>query len=624
VRGGSADQNAFYINKIPIYNTSHMFGFFPAFNSDIIKDFSIYKGHIPAQYGGRLSSVFNIITRQGNRKNFTAHGGISPTSANLVVEGPIKKDVASFLVSARSTYSDWILKRIKDPVIRASSAGFYDFSGGVNFDNQKTQIALFAYYSKDRFRLSDITDYTYSNSGVSFSLGHNFTKSLRGEFSLIGSQYSFSTIDKQEISNAYEHTYVMGDYEFRTDFKQVLSDANTLDFGLNLVFYQLDRGNVLAYGPQSLRNEVNLGKEQGLESALYISDSYDILPWINLTAGVRFALFTPIGPKKVYTYTPGFPIDLRYVNDSIEFGNNQPIKWYIEPDIRAAINFETDENGSVKLAFNQMHQNMFMLNNTISVAPNTQWKMADYYLKPSKSNQVSAGVFRRLARAGLEVSVELYYKTASNYPEFKDGASFLESPQIETAVLQGKQKAYGVEFFIKRNSRRLEGWLTYTYSRSIVQVNGGQPWNSINDGDAFPANFDIPHVLNLVLNYHVSRRITFSSIVTYQSGKPITYPVSIYYIDGVPNFDYSKRNAYRIPNYFRMDLSVTIEGNLRKKKFLHSSFNLSVYNLTGRENPYAVYFKAENGRINSYQYSVIGVPILTATWIFKLGNYASD
>lgn len=339
---------------------------------------------------------------------------------------------------------------------------------------------------------------------------------------------------------------------------------------------------------------------------------------------MRFSIFNPLGPKKVYTYAPGLPVDPRFITDSIEFNKNQPIKWYLEPDLRAAVNFETDENGSVKLAFNQMHQNLFMLNNTVSVAPNTQWKLADYHLKPSRSNQVSLGVFRRLARAGLELSVELYYKSTKNYPEFKDGANFLASPQVETAVLQGDQKAYGVEFFLKRSSRRLEGWLTYTYSRSLVTVSGDKPWNSINEGDTYPANFDVPHVVNLVLNYHFSRRITASTVVTYQSGKPVTYPVSVYYVNGVPNFDYSKRNAYRIPDYLRIDISLTIEGNLRRNKFLHNSLNLSVYNLTGRDNPYAVYFKAVNSRILSYQYSIIGVPIFTATWIFKLGNYASD
>ena len=623
VRGGGADQNAFYINKIPVYNTSHMFGFFPAFNSDIIKDFSIYKGHIPVQYGGRLSSVFNIITRQGNRKNFTAHGGSSPVSANLVLEGPLKKDISSVFLSARSTYSDWILKRIKDPVIRGSKAGFYDFSGGLSFDNRKTQLSLFAYHSNDRFQLSDINEYNYSNSGASINVSRNLTRTLRAEFALVAAQYAFHTINNQEVSAAYQHAYQMGHYEFRTDFKQVLSDRNTLDYGIDILFYQLDRGTVEPYGLQSLHTHVELGEEKGLESAFYISDDYDILSWLNFTAGLRFTLFTPMGPGRVYLYSEGLPVDPGYTSDSLDFGKNEVIKWYPEPDLRAALNMNTDINGSLKLAFNQMHQNLFMLNNTVSVSPNAQWKLADYHLLPSKSDQLSLGVFRVLG-IGLEMSAELYYKQSLNYPEFKDGASFLESPLLETIVLQGTQKSAGIEFFIKRSHHRLEGWMTYTYSRSLVKVNGGEVWNSINHGEAFPANFDIPHVFNLVLNYHLSRRVTFSTVVTYQSGKPITYPVSAYYVDEVPKFDYSSRNAYRIPHYFRTDLSCTVEGSLKKNKLIHSSLNFSVYNLSGRENPYAVYFNVENKRINGYQYAVIGVPIFTASWIFKLGNYASD
>jgi hypothetical protein len=624
VRGGGSDQNAFYINKVPIYNTSHLFGFFPAFNSDIIKDFSIYKGHIPAQYGGHLSSVFNIITRQGNRKQFTARGGISPITGNLVVEGPLKKDTSSFMLSARSSYSDWILKRLNDPDIRNSSAAFNDLSAGVNYDIRKSQVALFAYHSFDRFSLSDMSSYEYSNNGASASFSHNFTNSLRAEFSLVGSQYAFSTIDKQEASNAYEHGYKMEHYEFRSDFKHLVSDKHSLEYGVGMIFYKLDRGTVLPYGEESLRTKVELGIEQGVESAVYISDSYDITSWLTLTAGARYALFTPIGPKTVYEYIPGNPLDVRYISDTLTYSENQPIRWYHEPDLRMALNFETDEAGSVKLAFNQMHQNLFMLSNTISIAPNTQWKLSDYHLLPSSSNQFSAGVFRTFAEYGLESSAELFYKHTKNFPEFKDGADFLANPQVETAVLQGDQNAWGIEFFLKRSVRKLEGWISYTYSRSMIKVDGGSDWNQINGGEAYPANFDIPHALNVVLNYHITRRITFASILTYQSGKPVTYPVSVYYINGLPVLDYSKRNAYRIPDYMRADFSLTIEGNLKRQKLLHSSLIFSVYNATGRENPYSVYFKTENGSIRSYQYSVIGVPVFTATWLFKLGNYASE
>ena len=271
-----------------------------------------------------------------------------------------------------------------------------------------------------------------------------------------------------------------------------------------------------------------------------------------------------------------------------------------------------------------MHQNLFILNNTIALSPNSQWKLADYYIPPARSRQVSAGVFRTFPKPGWEASVELYYKRIVNYPEFIDGADFLGNPLVETALLPGNQNAYGVEFMVRRSGRRLEGWLAYTYSRSIVKVDGPDPWERINNGLAYPANYDIPHVLNTVVNYHFSRRVTASGVLTYQSGRPVTYPVSVYYINGTPFVDYSNRNEYRIPDYFRMDLSLTIEANLKRNKFLHYSIIFSLYNVTGRDNPYSVYFTLENGKIKSYLYSVISVPVPMVTLLFKLGNYASD
>ena len=624
VRGGSSDQNAFYINKIPIYNTSHLFGFFPAFNSDIIKDFSIYKGHVPAQYGGRLSSVFKIITRQGNSKKFMARGGISPIAAILVLEGPLKKDTASFLISARSTYSNWLLGQIKDPDIRNSKASFDDFSGSLNYNLHKTQMSVFAYHSDDHFKLSDINKYTYTNSGLSLNFNHTYNSSLRAEYALIASEYAFTTVDMQEVSSAYEHSYKIRQLEAQADLNQVIGEKHTLEYGISIIRYDLDRGTVNPFGTSSLRAPVLLGKEQAYESSVYVSDLFQIKTWLSLDLGLRYSMYMPTGPKMVYTYLPGAAMEAQNITDSIFFGKNKPLKYYGTPQLRAALNIETDKNGSVKLSFNQMSQNLFMLSNTVAISPDAQWKLSDYHLLPSKSNLVSCGIFRNIARNSLEASVEVFYKTTSHYPEFKDGADFLNNPNLETAVLQGTQKAYGIEFLLKRSARKLEGWLSYTYSRSFVNVNGGQSWNSINNGETYPANHDIPHSLNMVLNYHINRRITFSSLITYQTGKPVTYPVSVYYINGLPYLDYSKRNAYRIPDYFRADASFTLEGNLNKKKLIHSFFTFSVYNATGRDNAYSVFFRTENGNIRSYKYTVIGVPVLTVTWIFKLGNYASE
>jgi len=441
---------------------------------------------------------------------------------------------------------------------------------------------------------------------------------------MTGAQYRFNTSDQQQPTTAYSYSYVIGDYRLNAGFTHELNEKHTLEYGADLTVYRLDRGTVKPYNSESLRLPVPLGKEQGVESALYVSDTYDVLTWLNFTAGIRFTLFNPLGPKMVYTYDAGLPKDMRYITDSTYYGKGKPMKWYFEPDIRAAVNIRTDENGTVKIAYNRMHQNLFMLNNTIALAPNSQWKLADSYLPPAMSNQVSAGVFRTFGKSSLEASAEVYYKRTVNYPEFIDGADFLNNPLVETMVLPGKQEAYGVELLLKRSNRRLEGWLAYTYSRSIVKVNGNLPWERINDGLAYPANYDIPHVLNLIASYHFSRRVTASGVVTYQTGHPVTYPISIYYIDGTQYVEYSKRNEYRIPDYFRLDLSLTIEGNLRRDKFIHNSVIFSLYNVTGRENPYSVYFTLVGHRIKSYQYSVIGVPIFTFTWVFKLGNYASD
>lgn len=624
VRGGNYDQNAFYLNKIPIYNTSHLFGFFPAINADIIKDFSIYKGYIPAQYGGQLSSVFNIIGKQGNRKRFTARGSLSPIAANLSVEGPIVKEKGSFIVSGRYLFSDWVLRMIDDPTIRTSKAGFNDFSASVNYDFNKSKVSLFVYHSQDHFKLAEINSYKYASNGASLNVSRYFSSSLRADFSVSGSLYSFTTIDQQQPTTAYDHTYNIGDYRLNADFTKDISSKNSLQFGGGITYLRLDRGTVYPFGEESLRLPVVLGREQGIESALYISDSHDLLPWMNITAGLRFTLFNPLGPQTVYTYNAGAPKDPRYINDTLHFGNGEAIKWYFEPDIRAVVNMRTDANGTVKVSFNQMHQNLFVLNNTIALAPNSQWKLSDYHIPPARSRQVSAGVFRTFPKSGWEASVELYYKRTVNYPEFIDGADFLGNPQVETGLLPGNQNAYGVECLLRRSGRRLEGWLAYTFSRSIVKVDGPEPWERINNGLAYPANYDIPHVLNTVLNYHFSRRVTASGVVTYQSGRPVTYPVSVYYINGIPFVDYSNRNEYRIPDYFRLDLSLTIEANLRRNKFLHYALIFSVYNVTGRDNPYSVYFTLEEGKIKSYQYSVIGVAVPMVTILFKLGNYASE
>jgi hypothetical protein len=624
VRGGNFDQNGFYINKIPIYNTSHAFGFFPAFNPDIVKDFAVYKGHIPAEFGGRISSIFNIYTHQGNRKEFRFRGGINPISANLTFEGPLVKDAGSFLASVRTSYSDWILKKIEDPVIRSSNAKFNDIALSANYDfNSKSQLSIFGYFSSDQFKLSDINQYQYSNKGGIIDWRYAFTASTYAELSILASEYAFETIDRNIVQLAYKHDYKIRHYESKASFSYTHNDKSKIDGGINGIIYQLNRGNIEPYNKESLRKSVALGNEKAFDGSVFLTNNYKPFQWLQIYLGLRYSFFTPLGETEVFRYFPNTPKSELYISDTLHFKKMEAVKWYHGPEVRLALNAHLNQNLSFKLAFNQTRQNLFMLNNTITISPNTQWKLADYHLNPARGTQYTIGAYHLIPNSSIELSVEGFLKKTNHLTEFKDGADFINSSRIETNLLQGTQEAKGIELMIKKPDGRLNGWIAYTYSKTIIQVNGPAEWSQINSGQPYASNYDIPHVVNLVCNYRINRRLNISSTSTYQTGRPVTYPLSVYYIEGYPVIDYSSRNEFRIPNYFRTDLSVAIEGNLKRRKIIHNSWIFGIYNLSGRRNPLSIYFKSEEGQIKGYKYSIIGTPLFTVTWLFKFGNYAS-
>ncbi len=624
VRGGNVDQNIFYVNRIPVYNTSHLFGFFSAFNSDIIRDFSIYKGHVPVNYGGRLSSVFDIITRKGNNKSFTAHAGISPVSAHAPLEGPIKKDHSSYMFSGRSSYSDWILKRMEDPLIRDSEAFFYDFAGSLNFQhNPKNSFNIFYYQSKDEFRYSTLSDYEYANRGGSVSWEKHISPALTSKLTGTSSAYRFKNTDQSEISRAYTHEYMLNHNELVAEFEWIPSLNHKIEFGSSLIYYRLDRGQVVPYGAASIRDEVDLGKEQAMEGGIFLSDNVTLTPWLSVYAGFRYSLYSMLGPQDVMLYEEGKPKSENTIVGSLAYGDFEPVNFHSGPEFRTAVNMKSGPNTSFKLSFNQMRQYLFMLSNTVTISPTDQWKLSDYHISPQKSYQATGGFYHIFPKLGLSSSLELYYKYSTDIVEYKDGADFITSPLTETVVLQGLQNAYGAEFMLQKISGRLDGWISYTLSRSEMLVNGGNDFESINNGNPYPSNFDRPHVLNVVANYTINRRFSVGSNLVYMSGRPVTYPTSLYYIDNVAYIDYFARNQFRIPDYFRIDLSLNIEGNLKADKFMHSSWSLNVYNVLGRKNPQSIYFVPQEYFIKGYSFSVIGVPIFTISWNVKLGNYES-
>ncbi len=625
VRGSAEDQNMFYINKIPVYNTSHLFGFFSSFNPDIVNDFSFYKSNIPASYGGRLSSVFNITTRQGSKRKFFGQGGISPITAHSSIEIPLVKEKVSVVASFRSSYSDWILKRIENEDIKNSSAFFYDGSFSVNAEiNDKNMLKAFMYLSRDKFSLSSISDYDYSNTGSSLDWKHVFSSALSADVAVIYSRYSFENADKTNRSTAFMQKYMVEHYEARADFSVLSKTGHKIEFGISEIYYDLDRGNITPFGEASNRKPVSFGNEAGLESALYISDEFVLFDNLTVLAGLRYSLFCQLGPAEINLYSPEDSRTIENITDTRVYQKGDLVKSYSGPEYRIALNYALGKNSSLKASYNRLYQYVFMLRNTIAISPNDTWKLCDYHISPPVADQISIGYYQNFNDGGVKASLELYQKWIANQVEFKDGTDFTSPDPIETKVLQGKQRANGIEVMISKNTGKTTGWISYSYSRSLVRVDGGFPENQINYGIEYPSNYDRPHSLNLILNSRTNRRLSTSVNFVYATGRPVTYPVSVYYAEGQQLLNFSGRNEYRIPDYARLDLSINLEGNLFRKKPVHSFWMLNLYNALGRNNVYSVYFDAEKGKVRGHKLSIYGVPILTISWNYKFGNYLND
>jgi hypothetical protein len=414
---------------------------------------------------------------------------------------------------------------------------------------------------------------------------------------LVFGRYAFSTENREVESSAYAHDYRIDHFEFRADQTWLTTGRHKFSFGLNAKYYWLHRGIVEPIGEKSLRFPVDLGQESGLELAGYVGDEVSVTSRLTASLGFRYNLYFYMGQAR---------------------------EQYPGAEPRVAITYLTGRNNSLKVSYNRLHQYIFMLSNTVAISPTDQWKLCDAYILPPALNQFSIGVYQDAPEAGLSMSAELYYILTDHVVDYKDGANFISGPHIENEIVQGDQDSYGMELMIRKNTGKLSGWLAYTFSRSWMQFDSHHPGERINEGLKYPSVYDRPHNLNIVSNYKIGRQLSFSFTLEYITGRPITYPVSIYFQHDRKYLDYSARNQYRIPDYFRMDVSINLEGNLKREKLIHSSWMLSVYNLTGRNNAYSVFFREESGTINGYKLSIFGQPVVTLSWNFKIGNYASE
>ncbi len=619
VRGGGVDQNLVLLEHAPVFNPSHMFGFFSAFHPDLVSDFTLYKSGIPARYGGRISSVFDVGIKDGNRKKYELRGGISPVTARLLLEGPIVKNKGSFVLGGRSTYSDWLLQRLPDAGFRNSSANFYDVNLGASYElNFNNRLDVSAYASNDRFVLNGDTAFGYQNRNVSLSWKHLFSEEFLGVFSAVYSGYAYQVSSQAPEENAYELGYGLGYAEAKADMSWLKFANHQIRFGASAIRYELDPGYQRPLGESSLVIPENLQTERAMEAAVYLSDEWRVNERLSIQLGYRHSLFLAYGPREVYEYGSNAPRSLNTITDTLQFGRGEIVQPYHGPEFRFAMRYNVDPASSFKLSYNRMRQYLHRVSNTVSISPTDTWKLSDRYIRPQVGDQYAFGYFRNFRQNSIETSVEVYYKPLQNIIDYKGGANLLLNPQLETELLNARGRAYGIELLITKTTGRLNGWISYTYARTMVQVDGPFAEERVNRGEYFPSNFDKPHDVTLVGNYRFSRRVSLSSTMTYSTGRPVTLPVAQYQYGNSSRVYYSDRNAYRIPDYFRTDLSINIDGSHKLKKLTHSSWSISVYNLLGRANAYSVFFVAEGGQVNGYQLAIFSRPILTATYNFKM------
>jgi hypothetical protein len=618
VRGGAADQNLILFNDATIYNPSHLFGFFSAFDPDIVKGIELYKSAIPEKYGGRLSSVLDVDIKDGNNKKWSGAGGIGPLTSKFTIEGPISKEKTSIIAGFRTTYSNWLLNLIPNSTFSNSSANFYDGSVHIShIINAKNSVYLMGYVSNDRFNLNNDTTYKYSNRNANIKWKHIFTNKSYAVFTTGLDHYQYSVSSSQVPVNAFNLGFKIDQAYLRADFNYAPNNKHLISYGLNSIYYKLHPGTLDPVGSQSLVTNNTVPTEQALESALYLGDQYSISPDFSINAGVRYSVYNYLGPHDVYQYVPGLPREQATLKDTVSYKSGKIIKTYSAPEIRLSARYSLSDNASLKISFNTMQQYIHVLSNTTNISPTDIWKLSDPNIKPQQGQQLSLGFYKNFRSNSIETSVEVYYKEMKDYLDYKSGASLVLNHHIETDVFETKGKAYGIEFLIKKTTGKINGWLSYTYSRTFLKQDDPLAGELVNKGDYYPASFDKPHNVNFIGNYRFSHRYSVSVNIIYSTGRPITLPLAVYDVGGSSTLYYSDRNQYRIPDYFRTDLSVNMEGNHKIHQRTHNSWSVGVYNLTGRENAYSVYFVQQNGQVKGYQLSIFGTQIPFITYNIK-------
>lgn len=605
VRGGGGDQNLILLDEATVYNASHLMGFFSTFNSDAIKDVALYKGGIPAQYGGRASSVLDVRMLDGNNKKFAAEGGLGLIASRLKLEGPIVKDKSSFMLSGRRTYADLFLKLSNDEKVKNSKLYFYDLNAKANYRfNDKNTLYLSGYFGKDDLGYGDLFSFDWGNATATARWNHVFNEKLFSNTTLIYSDFTYR-VNVSSDDSKFRIASKIENINLKQDFSYYRNNQNTFRFGIQGLRQKISPASLDA-GDNSSVNSIDIEKRYGIEAAAYASHEWKPSDWLSLIYGLRFTDFMVQGPGTFYDFDADGD-----VIGSKEYGSSI-IKHHLNLEPRLSMSFILNPKNSIKLSYNRIVQNLHQLTNTTSSLPTDQFVLSSINIKPQYADQVAVGYFRNFADNGYELSVESYYKYMGNQIDFRNGADLQANKYLEGELLFGQGRAYGLEWLLRKKQGRFNGWVSYTLGKSERQ------FDQINDGQWFNARQDRTHDVSVVAMYELTKKWSLGANFVYYTGNAITYPSGKYSVNGNTMFYYTERNGYRMPDYHRLDISATYEPKPLHKRF-HSSWSFGLYNVYNRKNAYIIDFRENENNANiteAYRIALFGA-IPSVTWNFK-------
>lgn len=622
VRGGSADQNLVLLDEATIYNTSHLFGFFSVFNTDAIKDLKLYKGGIPSRFGGRVASVLEIYQKDGNSTDFHMSGGIGIISSRLLAEGPIVKDKGSFLFAGRSSYAHLFLKLTDNK----NSAYFYDLNTKLSYKlNENNNLYASGYFGRDVFSLNQSFVNTYGNSVFNLRWNHLFSNKLFSNLSLIYSDYYYGL--KLDFIG-FNWDSGIKNYNLKYDFKHYISDKVKLFYGANAIYHDFNPGKIEPTNDTSGINPDQLAKKYAFEPAVYVDVEQQITDKLSINYGLRYSKFYRLGDEEINLYANNQAVvyneDFQIYEKGTptgtkSYGKNETIAQFGNLEPRVSVAYSLNENSSIKASYNRMSQYLHLISNTQSPTPLDVWAPSDDYLKPQILDQVAFGYFKNFKNDDYTLEVETFYKKLKNRIDYIDGADLIANDDIEQVVLNGEARAYGLEILARKNNGKLNGWISYTLSRSEQRTPGRTAVETgINNGNWYKTGWDKLHNISITSMYKLNEKWSFSSIFILQSGQPVTYPNGQYQYQGITVPTYGLRNENRLPTYHRLDISATLVPEKNKNRNWYGEWIFGIYNLYSRKNAASISFRQnqDSGNNEAVRLSIFGI-VPSVTYNFK-------